>query len=201
MSIRVLIVEDHNATLDGLSLGLSRNAELEVAGTAENSDQGLLLVEDLKPDVVILDLHLPGSMSPKVMIKTYAKRCSAKLIIYSAENRLALVQAALQLGVSAYLLKSERVTVLGEVIRRVHSGITGIVSEDLGQDSSKLTKAEAEILSMLASGLKYDEIGQRRFTSPATARKQCDNLLLKLGLDSREQLIAWAVNNGYGALD
>jgi DNA-binding NarL/FixJ family response regulator len=104
------------------------------------------------------------------------------------------------MGVAAYLLKSERVTRLAEVIREVHNGATGIMSTQLGQDASKLTKAEEEILCMLANGLRYQEIGDNRFTSPATVRKQCDTLILKLSLDSREQLIAWAVRNGYGTL-
>jgi DNA-binding NarL/FixJ family response regulator len=134
------------------------------------------------------------------MVETYAKQCTGKLIIFSAENRLALVQSALHMGVAAYLLKSERVTMLADVIRQVHGGAVGITSQQLGQDSSKVTKAEEEILSMLASGLRYHEIGEKRFTAPSTVRKQCDTLILKLGLDSREQLIAWAVRNGYGTL-
>ncbi len=196
--IRILIVEDHSATLEGLSIGLSREPDLEVVGTSENSDEGLALAATLVPDIVVLDLHLPGTLSPKSMVETFARQCSGKLIIFSAENRLALVQSALHMGVSAYLLKSERVTRLAEVIREVHGGAGGIMSAQLGQDASRLTKAEEEILSMLANGLRYQEIGDRRFTSPATVRKQCDTLILKLGLDSREQLIAWAVRNGYG---
>jgi DNA-binding NarL/FixJ family response regulator len=198
--IRILIVEDHSATLEGLSIGLGREADLEVVGASENSDEGLLLVEQLVPDIVVLDLHLPGSLSPKSMVETFARQCSGKLIIFSAENRLALVQSALHMGVAAYLLKSERVTRLAEVIREVHGGASGIMSPQLGQDASKLTKAEEEILSMLANGLRYHEIGESRFTSPSTVRKQCDTLILKLALESREQLIAWAVRNGYGTL-
>ena len=199
-NLRILIVEDHSATLEGLSIGLGRDPDLEVVGTSENSDEGLALAAELKPDIIVLDLHLPGSMSPKVMVETYAQRCACKLIIYSAENRLALVQSALHMGVAAYLLESERVSTLADIIRRVHAGETGIMSQQLGSDSSKLTKAEEEILSMLANGLRYHEIGEKRFTSPATVRKQCDTLILKLALDSREQLIAWAVRNGYGNL-
>jgi DNA-binding NarL/FixJ family response regulator len=142
--IRILIVEDHSATLEGLSIGLSREADLEVVGTSENSDEGLALAQELVPDVLVLDLHLPGSLSPKAMVETFAKQCSGKLIIFSAENRLALVQSALHMGVAGYLLKSERVTRLAEVIREVHNGATGIMSPQLGQDASKLTKAEEE---------------------------------------------------------
>jgi DNA-binding NarL/FixJ family response regulator len=198
--IRVLVIEDHHATLEGVSIGLSRENDLEVIGTSENSTEGLALTKTLNPDVVVLDLHLPGALSPKAMVEEFAKSTGAKLIVYSAENRLALVQSCLSMGVAAYLLKSERVSTLASIIRRVEGGEKGIMSEQLSVDSSRVTKAEEEILSMLANGLRYQEIADARLTAASTVRKQCDMLLLKLGLDSREKLIAWAVRNGYGTL-
>jgi DNA-binding NarL/FixJ family response regulator len=198
--IRILVVEDHHATLEGVSIGLSREDDLEVIGTSENSSEGLALTKTLNPDVVVLDLHLPGALSPKAMVEEFAKSTNAKLIVFSAENRLALVQSCLSMGVAAYLLKSERVSTLASIIRRVEGGEKGIMSEQLSVDSSRVTKAEEEILSMLANGLRYQEIADARLTAASTVRKQCDMLLLKLGLDSREKLIAWAVRNGYGTL-
>jgi DNA-binding NarL/FixJ family response regulator len=198
--IRVLIVEDHHATLEGVSIGLSREEDLQVVGTSENSSEGLVLAKELGADVIVLDLHLPGALSPKAMVEAFAASSNAKLIVFSAENRLALVQSCLGMGVAAYLLKSERVSTLASTIRRVHAGEKGIMSEQLGVDSSRVTKAEEEILSMLANGLRYQEIADARLTAASTVRKQCDMLLLKLGLDSREKLIAWAVRNGYGTL-
>jgi two-component system nitrate/nitrite response regulator NarL len=197
--IRVLVIEDHNATLEGVTLGLAREPDIEVVGSSENSDDGLRLARELTPDVTVLDLHLPGTMSPRNMVEVFSQ-LPTRLIIFSAENRLALVHAAMNMGVAAYLLKSERVAHLAEVIRKVQTGAKGITSQQLSHDFSKITKAEEEILSMLANGARYQEIGDKRFTSPATVRKQCDTLILKLGLDSREQLIAWAVSNGYGTL-
>jgi DNA-binding NarL/FixJ family response regulator len=198
--IRVLVVEDHHATLEGVSIGLSREDDLEVVGTSENSNEGLALTKTLNPDVVVLDLHLPGALSPKAMVEEFTRSTSAKLIVFSAENRLALVQSCLSMGVAAYLLKSERVSTLASIIRRVNGGEKGIMSEQLSVDCSRVTKAEEEILSMLANGLRYQEIADARLTAASTVRKQCDMLLLKLGLDSREKLIAWAVRNGYGTL-
>ena len=64
-----------------------------------------------------------------------------------------------------------------------------------------MTGAEQHLLTLLARGMKYQEIGEKRFTSPETVRKQVDALLDKLGVESREALIAWAVDNGYGKLD
>lgn len=199
--ITILIVEDHQATLDGLAIGLSREEDFQIVGTSLQSDEGLELARQLKPDVILLDLHLPGSInSPKTMISQYLQ-AGSRLVIFSAESRMAFIQAVLSLGVAAYLLKSERISRVSEVIREVMSGKGPVVSEQARGNHKKITRAEAEVLSMLAKGMKYQDIADARITSATTARKQCETLQLKLGLDTREQLIAWAVENGFGSID
>jgi DNA-binding NarL/FixJ family response regulator len=84
----------------------------------------------------------------------------------------------------------------------VVSGRSSILSDELGAAVGiKVTRSEEEVLKMLARGMKYDEIAEHRKSSPSTVRKQCEVLLDKLLLDSRERLIAWAVQNGYGSLE
>ncbi len=200
-TVRILIVEDHYVTLDGLSAGLSREEDFEVVGTSANSDEGLAIAERLKPELIVLDLHLPGSKGPMAMIQEYLRLIDSKLIIFSAEMRLAYIQTVLAMGVSAYLLKSERVSKVADTIRRVMRGEKSIISPELTSDYKKITPSEQEVLHMLGRGKKYQEIAEQRDTSIATARKQCEVLLLKLNLENREQLIAWAVQNGYGTLD
>lgn len=200
--IKILVVEDHHATLDGLEMGLSREADFKIVGTSSNSDDGLVLARKFLPDIIVLDLHLPGSKAPKSMIKEYCQIAGgAKLVIFSGENRVAFVQSVLSMGVSAYLLKSERVATVAATIRRVMKGETAIMSSELSVDYKKITRSEHEVLAMLGKGLKYQDIAEQRFTSVATARKQCETLLLKLDLETREQLIAWAVRNGYGSVE
>jgi len=199
--IKIIVVEDHHATLDGLELGLSREPDFKIVGTCANSDDGLELARKNNPDAIVLDLHLPGSKAPKSMIKEYCQIPGAKLIIFSGENRVAFVQSVISLGVAAYLLKSERVSTVAETIRKVMNGQTAIMSSELSVDYKKITRSEHEVLGMLGKGLKYQDIADQRFTSVATARKQCETLILKLGLETREQLIAWAVRNGYGSTD
>ncbi|MBX9694404.1 MAG: response regulator transcription factor [Cyanobacteria bacterium] len=197
--IKIVVVEDHHVTLDGLVSGLSREADLEVVGSSETSDDGLRVTESTRPDVVVLDLHLPGSLGPKATISEFLRYPDLKLVIFSAESREAFIRSVLSLGVSAYLLKSERISKVADTIRRVMKGEKNIVTEELTFDRRKLTPSEQEVLHMLGRGMKYQEIADERFTSVATARKQCEVLLLKLGLQNREQLIAWAVQNGYGS--
>jgi two-component system NarL family response regulator len=200
-TIRIVLVEDHYTTLEGLTAGLEREEGFVVVGACANSDEGLALVEQHRPDVAVLDLHLPGTRAPREMIQEYLRYPLMKIVVFSAENRMAYIQSVVTMGVSAYLLKSERVAKVAETIRKVMKGQTGIVSEDLSFDFKRITASEQEVLHMLGLGMKYQEIADQRGTSIATARKQCEVLLLKLSLDSREQLIAWAVKNGYGAVE
>ena len=200
-SITVLVVEDHQVTLDGLRMGLSREPDMEVIGTATNSDEGLRLAKELRPDVILLDLHLPGSAGPKSMIQAYCGIPGSRVIVFSGESRMAFIQIVLGMGVAGYLLKSESVARVAETVRQVMSGKKSILSEELVVGDTKVTKSEQEVLKMLARGMKYQDIADERQTSPATVRKQCELLLLKLGLNSREELIAWAVQSGYGSLD
>lgn len=197
-TIKILILEDHQATLEGLSSILAREEGFEIVAACDNSDDGLPLAEKLRPDVILLDLHLPGVLDTRRMIDEFIRIPDSKVIIFSAENRLAFVQAVLSMGVSAYLLKSERIKTVADAIRRVMRGEKSIVSQEVNFDSKKITPSEQEVLHMLGRGMKYQEIAEERLTSIATARKQCEVLLLKLGLENREQLIAWAVQNGYG---
>lgn len=197
-SVRILVVEDHFATLDGLIAGLAREPGFEVVGGCSNGDEGLELAAKLRPHIIVLDLHLPGSHGPNTMIQEYLRIADAKIVIFSAEMRLAYVQSVLSMGVAAYLLKSERVSKVAQTIRSVMSGGKSITSDQVTGEHKKITPSEQEILHMLGKGMKYQEIADERFTSIATARKQCEVLLLKLGLENREQLIAWSVQNGYG---
>jgi two-component system nitrate/nitrite response regulator NarL len=199
--ITIAVIEDHQATLEGLSAVLGREEDFQIVGSSDNSDDGLKMVETLKPQIAILDLHLPGKLAPKYMIDEFVRVTDLKVVIYSAESRLAFIQGVMSMGVSAYLLKSERLSTLADVIRRVVKGEKGIVSEALTYDYRKLTPSEHEVVQMLGRGMKYQDIADARNTSISTVRKQCEVLLLKLDLKTREQLIAWSVQNGYGSAE
>jgi NarL family two-component system response regulator LiaR len=199
-SIKVAIVEDHEATLAGLASALNAESGIEVVAKATDAITGLELAKEKAPDIVLLDLHLPGSEGPRSTVKKFCE-LPGKVIVFSAENRRAFVQAILDLGVAGYLLKSESISNVIEAIKTVSNGGKVIKSQSIAMGKEKLTKAEQDVLTLLSRGMKYHEIGDERGASPATVRKQCELLLLKLGLDNREQLIAWAVENGYGKLD
>lgn len=199
--ITVLIIEDHQVTLNGLLSGLSLEPDIKVVGTATTSDSGLELARQLQPAIILLDLHLPGSTGPKTTVKEFCNIEGSQVVVFSGENRMAFIQAVLGLGVAGYLLKSENVDRVADAIRQVVNGKKPVISSELVTGETKMTRSEQEVLKMLARGMKYQDIADRRQAAPATVRKQCELLLLKLGLESREQLIAWAVQSGYGNLE
>lgn len=196
--IKLLIVEDHEVTLQGLKSELGRDDQITIVGSATTGDSGVALAHELKPEVILLDLHVPGSMGPGALVKTFCESFSgSKIIVFSGESRIAFVEEVLQAGVHGYLLKSESVSFVANTIQRVATTNERVVSDEILTGKTKLTRAEKHLLALLAQGMKYPDIADKRFTSIHTVRKQCDLLLYKLGLESREQLIAWAVANGY----
>jgi DNA-binding NarL/FixJ family response regulator len=199
--ISVLIVDDHLVTLNGLVAGLSFESDIVVAGFATSFQKGLALARQLRPDIIVLDLHLPDALGPRTTVEAFHQTAGARIIIFSAEARMPFINVVLEIGARGYLLKSEGIAQVAKAIRTVAKEDKIVLSEGLIPHDTKVTKSEAEILKMLARGMKYDDIAEHRQSSPATVRKQCELLLLKLALASREQLIAWAVRNGYGMLE
>lgn len=200
--IKVVIVEDHEITRTGLQTALAQEPDIEVIGASGNSDDGLKVANNLRPDVVLLDLHLPGTNGPRATVKAFCDVPGAKVIVFSVENRPAYIETVMQLGPAGYLLKSESTATVIDTIRKVvHEHNKKITSKTLSSIPARLTPSEQEVLRMLAKGMKYQTIAESRHTSPETIRKQCEMLVLKLGLETREELIAWAAKNGYDAID
>jgi DNA-binding NarL/FixJ family response regulator len=200
--ISVVIVEDHEATLKGLKAELSVESDINVLGVASGSEEGLRLTQDLHPDVVLLDLHLPDSAGPKSLTQKFCSFPNTSVIVFSGDSRTAILNLVLGAGVAGYLLKSEPIAKVTQSIRDVAAGKSPIISEELLESRQpKITQTEQHLLRMLARGMKYQEIAAARVTAPETVRKQVDVLAAKLSLNSREELIAWAVENGYGKLE
>jgi DNA-binding NarL/FixJ family response regulator len=199
--ITVLIVEDHEITRNGLQMMLSQQPDMSVVGACGNSDEGLKVAQSKRPDVILLDLHLPGTGGPCATVKSFCSIPGARVIVFSVENRPAYIETVMQLGPAGYLLKSESTATVIDTVRRVVSDHKKITSKELSSTPAKLTPSEQEVLRMLAKGMKYQTIAESRHTSPETIRKQCEMLVLKLGLSTREELIAWAAKNGYDAID
>ena len=184
--------------MQGLVSWLTEVSDISIEAKCSSKEGLLEVISDLRPDVVLLDLHAPGELSIEEVIDSIIAR-GAKIVVFSAENRLYFVKLCLDRGVSAYLLKSEHFGRLTDAIRKAAAGEKNIVSSELAPKDDRLTEAEIVILRLLAQGNKYEQIADARSSRPETVRKQCDRLLIKLGLNSREELISWANKNGFGA--
>lgn len=199
-NITVVIVEDHLVTLDGLAAALSQQPNLKVLGKAPDYQSGVSLVQEMSPDCLLLDLHLPDSPGPTSMIRKFAAITNAHLIVFSGEDREILIESALDAGAQAYILKSKPASYVCRVIEQVV--IEGRGEEQYSNRKGvRLSGAEKSILHMLARGMRYQEMAEHRASTISTVRKQCERLAVKLDLSSREELIVWAVRAGYGIAD
>lgn len=200
-TIKILIVEDHQMTLEGLQRQFQDEEDFAVLGIATDADDGLRKARELSPDVVVLDLHLPKSAGPRTLVKSFAS-LGIRVLVLSAENRSPLVTAVMKAGAAGYVVKSESLLTICRAVRYIAKGGQPLIFGKLSNLAPiQLSDAEDEILRLLARGMKYEDIAAGRVTAPATAKKQCERLRIKLNLANREQLIAWAINNGFGYLE
>jgi two-component system response regulator DesR len=198
--IRVGIVEDHQFTRDGLVQSLRSAHGIEVAFSAATAADARAWCSDAAVDVLLLDLHLPDSAGIEELIRSF-KAIVPRVIVFTAEARPAFIEAARALPIDGYILKSEPAEALLDAIARVSAAAPGaepVMSQSLSNASASLTSAEKDLLRLLAQGHKYESIAHLRKTSPTTVKKQCHNLMLKLDIGAREELIAWAAKHGYG---
>lgn len=199
---KVLIIEDHAITRDGLASALSRYADIVITGVASTCAEGLLLANGDKPDLILLDLHLPDTDSPRQLVQSIKSAFNVPVVAFSAETRTVIIKAVLDAHADAFVYKAASADVVYKAITDVLAGKVGNVyalpSDDEGP---RLSPGDRHILSLLARGKKYQDIAKIRFTESETVRKQVEALQGKLRLKSREELIAWSVEKGYGALE
>jgi DNA-binding NarL/FixJ family response regulator len=197
-TIRVLVIEDHLVSPDGITEALSRNGDghdIEVVGAAVDYSAAQRLIEKVKPHILLLDLNLPGSPGPKSMIRQLKELGNHKVIALTGEERSIFMQAALDAGADACVLKSKPASILAEQIRRLRDEDEVQVPPESNAD---LSGAEISILRMLARGLRYHEIADKRASTISTVGQQIDRMQSRLNLNSRESLMAWAAERGLG---
>ena len=201
MLISVVIAEDHDVTRRGLRAILTTKLDARVAAATETGTNVLSLLEEHTPDLLILDLGLPGLNGLDVLHKIQDRDVSVKVVILSMLSEDAYVKEAFLKGASGYVLKGAPPEDLITAIRAAMNG-DRYLSEELSDaildpDSSSsnprdrydtLTEREREVLQLVAEGLTSREIGDRLTISPRTVDKHRENLKAKLGLDNTAEL-------------
>lgn len=207
--IRLLIVDDHTVIREGLTLLLSTVSDIEVIGTASNGRDAVEIVKTRKPDVVIMDLHMPIMDGADAMKEIRKASPSTKLIVLSSYKEKDEVLRAIDSGAHAYLLKDGPVEELAQAIRNANAGRSSLnpeiattvlsrLSELSGADgnSAGLTVTEVRTLKMLRDGASNPDIARAMSVSPNTVKSRLSRIYEKLSVTSRTQAVAEALRRG-----
>ena len=204
--VSIVLIEDHTLVREGLKALLRECPDVKVVGEASEGKQGMKLVERHKPDLVLLDLILPGVHGLEVLRK--ARRYS-KVLAVSMRSDEAFVAEAFVNGASGYVIKEDSFDELVDALQAVMKGQRFMsrkldqrrinrVIERLGTEvtsTERLTTREHEVLQMAAEGLTSSHIGNVLSISPRTVEMHRANLMRKLGLRSQADLVRFAIRN------
>lgn len=202
-STRILLADDHPLIREGIGNTLSKSDGLTLAGVATNGHEVTELVAELEPDVLLLDLQMPGPPSLEIIKTLHSEYPNTRVLVLSAYDDLVPVQALLRAGVRGYVLKDEAIAVLVQAIRTVEMGgiwFSQAIASQLAKRNTapEFTQRENDVLTILASGASNERIAQHLAVTERTVRFHLKNIYRKVGVHSRGEAIAWAVRAGYG---
>jgi DNA-binding NarL/FixJ family response regulator len=213
LSVRVLIADDQALVRGGFRMILEAKEDMEVVGEAGDGAEAVALVEELQPDVVLMDVRMPGVDGIEATRCIAASGSSARIVILTTYDVDGYVFAALRAGASGFLLKDVRPPELAEAIRIVARGdallapgvtrrlldrFAGVLPDDAARpaDLHELTEREVEVLRFVALALSNAEIASRLVLTEATVKTHVSSVLRKLGLRDRVQAVVFAYDVG-----
>jgi two-component system response regulator NreC len=210
--IRILIVDDHDLVREGMRALLEREAGFEVVGEVGDGKAAIAMYSELQPDVVLMDLNLPGGLGGLEATEAIlGDDPEARILILTQYDNPEYIRRSLRLGAQGYLLKRSVSGQLKEAIQTVHQGnrylhpvaadeLVNLVSrgESLEEEDAyeKLTRRERQVFKLLAEGATSREIAGYLGVSLKTAMSHRTNLMGKLNVHSRAELIKMAVRKG-----
>ena len=202
--VRILIADDHPLIREGLRCALGRDDTLELIGAASDGHECRRMVQALMPDVLLLDLNMPGPPPLETLSELNEQYPGLKVLILSAHDDYVPVRALLRAGVNGYVLKNETIDILLQAIRTVALGGTWF-SQSVVQKLARaarltpeFTKRERDVLHWLAHGASNDMIASELGVTERTIRFHLTNIYRKLEVQTRGEAIVWAVRAGYG---
>ncbi len=212
--IRVLLVDDHTLFRSGIKSLLQRNDDFEVVGEAGDGLEGIKRVRSLKPDVALLDLHMPGVSGLEAVKVISEEMPEVNVLMLTVSEDAQDLMDALRAGASGYLLKNIDTDMLVEAIRKAAQGesvvsqqmtaklIQGVrnppKAEGAAIERDRFSPRERDILASLALGESNKEIARKLDLAESTVKIHVQNIFKKLNMSSRVQVALYAVENGYG---
>ncbi len=201
--IRVMLVDDHEMVRQGLALFLDTLDDMTLVGEASSGEEALPLCASVKPDVIILDLIMPGMDGVSTLRAIHAAYPSIAVIILTSSGDHELVRDALQAGAMGYLLKNAAIAELAQAIRSAYAGkrtfSAGVTQLLIGAASQPppptitLAEREREVLKLMAQGLTNRQIAQKMSINYSTVKFYVSNILAKLNVASRTEAVALAL--------
>lgn len=203
--IRIVVVDDHPIVRQGLAAALNDEPDFDVVGVAGVAEDALELAQRAQPDVVLLDLELPGMGGIEAIPPLLAARPAARVLVFTAYGAEEQVLGALRAGAAGYLLKGAAADEIARAVRTVAGGetvlaprVASTVVQGLGgrKGLGQLTPREREVLRMIAEGLPSKQIARDLAISERTVKFHASSLLRKLGAENRAQAVALAAERG-----
>ncbi|KNB52514.1 response regulator [Streptomyces caatingaensis] len=209
-TIKVLLVDDHQVVRKGLRTFLEIQDDIEVVGEAADGAEGVARAEELRPDVILLDVKMPGMDGIEALRRLRSLDSPARVLVVTSFTEQRTVIPALKAGAAGYVYKDVDPDALAGAIRSVHAGhvllqpeVAGalLTQDDTGGGQGRgnaLTEREREVLALIADGRSNREIARALVLSEKTVKTHVSNILMKLDLADRTQAALWAVRHGVG---
>jgi NarL family two-component system response regulator LiaR len=206
-TIRVMLVDDHDMVRRGLATFLMAKPDLDLVGEAADGYEALEVCAKVKPDVILMDLVMPGMDGAEATRSIRQRWPETQVIALTSFQEKQLIRDALEAGAIGYLLKNVTVEELAAAIRSAHAGQSALAPEAIQvllQDKEnaaedlpdyKLTNREMEVLVLLVEGLNNRQIAERLFVSRATAKAHVSHILAKFDVSNRAEAITLALRN------
>ncbi len=197
--ITCLIADDHEVVREGLRLSLLRSPHIRIVGEAPDGETAVALAERRRPDVVIMDLRMPGMDGLEATEEIIKRIPDARVLVFTAYNERSLLARGLESGARGYILKEAPHEMLLRAIEKVAAGETFVDPSLMpafatGRDGGEiLTQREREILQLLADGMSNADVASRLFISQETVKSHVRHILSKLEADTRTQAVAIAL--------
>ena len=211
MAIQVLIADDHAVFRSGIRALLEKEPDIHVSGETGSGIETLGAIDTLKFDILLLDITMPGLPGPRVAEQALKKRPNLAIVVLTMHEDEYYLQELFRIGVRGYVLKKSTGTELVQAIRAVFRGDNYIdpalaklvISPYVGKAVSKgatrldvLTAREQEVCRLLAYGFTNAEVAEKLFISDRTVETHRTNIMSKLDLRSRAELVRFAIDNG-----
>jgi DNA-binding NarL/FixJ family response regulator len=207
--IRVMVVDDHPIWRDGVRADLERSGAAAVVGEASDGGEAIEKAREAMPEVILMDLQMPTVTGVDAIRQIVDESPHVKIIVLSVSAEEADVLEAVKVGASGYLLKSATSDEIVDAVRRARDGepvftpsLAGLVLNEFRRVASKelgepaLSLRENEVLKLVAKGYTYREIAEKLFISVKTVQNHVQNILTKLQLRKRYELMRYAIQRG-----